>query len=92
MGFESYNAILNLQGLFMVFNLLFVEYLFLAVALTVLYLLEAMKNREKRQNEEGSRKSKCAKKCLLRVGPPIKKFKHSMVYHQPITVVLEAVL
>jgi hypothetical protein len=81
MGFESYNAILNLQGLFVVFILVAAEYILLAFALIILYLLEAMRKREKAQYEGGSRRNKCAKKCLQKVGPVIKRFKHSMVYN-----------
>jgi hypothetical protein len=51
-----------------------------------------MRRREKMQYEGGSRRRNCAKKCLQKVGPRIKKFKHSMVYNQAILFVLEAVL
>ena len=92
MGFETYNVILNLQGLFMVFILLIVEYVVLALLLPILYCLEVRRRREKRMYEGGKRSRSCIKRWLWRVGPRIKRFKQSLLFNQPVLVVQEAVL
>ena len=92
MGFETYNVILNLQGLFMVFILLAGEYIILAFLLPILYCLEVRRKKEKRMYEGGKRSRSCIKRWLWKLGPRIKKFKQSLLFNQPVLVVQEAVL
>ena len=40
MGFNSYNVVLNLQGLFMVFIFIFIEYLILALGLLAQFFIK----------------------------------------------------
>ena len=82
MGFNSYNVVLNLQGLFMVFIFIFIEYLILALGLLAQFFIK----RKLQQYEGGEEIWK------YKIRPHLKKLKKSMLFKQPILVVLEAVL
>jgi hypothetical protein len=80
MGFNSFNAIKNLQGLINVFLIIAAEYVLLGVAIALLYLLYAIKNIARTNEEGGGKITICAKAIQKKLYPHIINLKRSMVY------------